>query len=518
MICQIGVTKMTTTLTRPARSVTKSVPAILFGCFVFFFLIMLCAPYTYDDYYFADLSFNSFRELFQFCLEYGNGRLLGNLGVTLLVNHPVVNALIKAFVLAGLVALIPVVLGLRSSYAHIFTFILITAVDANLFAQVYTWSSGFYNYMPPVFWMLVTLLLLQAYSSAKANSSAKILICCALFVIGVCEQLYIEHSAMINLLLSCVLMLKSFRDSKRTAVPPVLILLVANIIGLFLMFWIPVHFHVDDNLADGYRSLSIGNVRTLITSCIKNFLKLTNCYFGMLSIPICGGALVTVSITSASRTEKQNSLYGVLCIVSGLVMVLCAAGTATGWYAEMGIVHHLITSIFVLIPLLIWIIAGFSIADTLLRDRILLLLFFALCSVAPALVVNPVSIRMVIHSYIFITMALFCCLHHRLADMPSCMHRLVKKAILIGAAVLVISLGSIFFSINSMSQARHRYITQQIERGATEISVFHIPFDYVHDYSDLSLWQYYYRSKPGDVKFNVIFYEYWVNEYLHEIT
>ena len=138
-------------------------PLFLGGCFVFYFLIMLCAPYTYDDYEFARVPYNSFRELISFCLTYGNGRLLGNIFGIVLNQHPILGAAVKSLLMSGTVILLPAVCGLRSKHAYLLSFLLVTAIDPALFAQIYTWTSGFGNYAPPVFLTLVILLLIQRY-------------------------------------------------------------------------------------------------------------------------------------------------------------------------------------------------------------------------------------------------------------------------------------------------------------------------------------------------------------------
>lgn len=61
----------------PHSPASSKISALIFGgCFLFFFLIMLCAPYSYDDYEFAALTYSSPLELFLYCLRYGNGRFL----------------------------------------------------------------------------------------------------------------------------------------------------------------------------------------------------------------------------------------------------------------------------------------------------------------------------------------------------------------------------------------------------------------------------------------------------------
>lgn len=46
--------------------------------FAFFFVILLCAPKSYDDFAFSHIARGSLSQVLDFFLRYGNGRLLGN--------------------------------------------------------------------------------------------------------------------------------------------------------------------------------------------------------------------------------------------------------------------------------------------------------------------------------------------------------------------------------------------------------------------------------------------------------
>ncbi len=69
----------------------------LIGIFCFFFTIMLWAPMAYDDFDFIARSSYPISDIFQYSLHYGNGRLLGNMGVVILLKSSIFCALAKAF-------------------------------------------------------------------------------------------------------------------------------------------------------------------------------------------------------------------------------------------------------------------------------------------------------------------------------------------------------------------------------------------------------------------------------------
>ncbi len=92
------------------------------GTTAFVFVLGLLSPLISDDFIFSRLEFSSFRELIQYVLYYGNGRVLGNLSVLLTINVPWLTALIKAVAVAGIVTLIPYVVK-TSKHIYIYIYI-----------------------------------------------------------------------------------------------------------------------------------------------------------------------------------------------------------------------------------------------------------------------------------------------------------------------------------------------------------------------------------------------------------
>lgn len=488
------------------------------GCFLFYFVIMLCAPYTYDDYEFARVQYSSFGELLQYCLTYGNGRLFGNLGGIVLNQFPVLGALAKAFVMSTTVVLIPAILSISSTHGYLFSFLLTTAIDPALFAQVFTWTSGFQNYVPPVFLMLVIVYLFQQYPQGQGNVLRKTLICTALFIVGFSAQLYIEHSSIVNLVLAFLLTVKSLTSPKRHGLIPALVLLMATAAGLLCMFWIPAHFMVsDNNHTTGYRSLYVNSIFTFVFNCARNALRLTNHYLGMSGLPLCAGAALTVFLTQSEGSEKSNRILYGFSGIPLIYMIVCTALNIEGWYAEPAIVHHVIAMCMVLSALLVWVIALLRMKDTQLRNRVLVLLGFAVFSLMPLLIVTPIRIRVLYHSQIFVVMAFLLCLCHWMDSWNPKFIKSITKLLGVSALIIVISLCSVFLSIRSMADARHKYTVQQLNQGATAVYFFRIPYEYVHDATDAGMGQYYYQNQPMDVQFNMLPFDEWMNDYLDSV-
>lgn len=488
------------------------------GCFLFYFVIMSCAPYSYDDYEFASLDFSSAREFILYCLTYGNGRLLGNISGVFSNQVPIFGSFYKAFIISTTIILIPEILGIRSKFTYAASFLLTTAIDPSLFAQVFTWTSGFANYVPPVFLMLASLFLIQKYPVDSGKPAVKLLLCATLFVLGFSAQLFIEHSSIINILLAGIILLKSATKPGKPRLIPAAVLLTATLSGLVLMFWIPAHYIASaNNHTAGYRSVQIGSLSVFAFNCVRNALRLTNHYLGLCGLPLCAGSALTVYLTRMQRSEKVNRFLYAMSGFSGIYILVCSLLDSEGWYAEPAIVHHALAMTAVLSSLAAWLLALVKMEDELLRNRLFVLLGLGVFSMLPLLVVTPVHIRVLYHSQVFIVIAFLLILCRWAEAWPSGWMARAACALAACALALIITLVPVFLSIRSMTQARHAYTIAQMEQGAQTIEFFRVPYNYVHDATDAANGDYYYHNQRRDIQFNYISYDQWMNDHWNSI-
>lgn len=131
------------------------------GSFLFFAFIMWCAPYSSDDVAFMGLSFDTLAGYLDYALHYGNGRLLGNLCAILLCHCKLLAVVVKAGVLASCVVMLPRLLNCTDRIGFFLSFILFILIEPAVFGEVYVWTSGFSNYMPPAWLTLMILCVLK---------------------------------------------------------------------------------------------------------------------------------------------------------------------------------------------------------------------------------------------------------------------------------------------------------------------------------------------------------------------
>ena len=491
----------------------RKVAPLVFGCsFLFFAFVMWCAPYSSDDMEFASINYGSIREYLTYVLQYGNGRFLGNVGAILMVHSRVFCILVKAFVMASCVILLPAVLGLSGEAELLLSFLLIVGLDASVFGEVFVWTSGFNNYVPPIWLSMVILCMLRRYPHVKSRV-VKILMCAGVFVLGISSQLFMEHSSGVNVLLAFCFAAKALHDGGKKAAVPGVLWLLATVIGLATMLLIPKLFYVADNHSVSYRYTYLGSLKELITSCARNTIHLGSHYFSINALPFCFGATASGYLTRHQRSEKANGvLYGINA-VSLLYLLLCLTHSVDGYLGKAAVLQHIISCVFIALTAATWVLAAWKMESKALRNQILFCLAFAVISLLPLLIVSPIPVRVIFQSYIFSAAAALLCFAQIRGTFSENVSRRVKKTFTAVSVLLVLMIGSVFSCVRSMAQVREAHIQQEIANGATQIQIFQLPYEYT-TWDHLWSQRMYYSSLAGyEVKFEVIAFDVWMNNY-----
>lgn len=486
----------------------KRFPLLVFlFSFAFYCLIMWCAPYSSDDLEFGTLPYTAFREYLQYVLEYGNGRFLGNFCAIWLTNSKAACVLVKAFVMAGTIVLLPAVLKLQDPSDYLLSFLLVTAIEPALFGEVYAWTSGFSNYMPPVWMSLVIVYLIQRSGGRSALGNAAVGF--AVAVLGIASQLFIEHSSGVNVLLAlCAVAVYANRREKAAGVLSS-VWLVAAVAGLAVMLFAPKVFHIEDNHTDIYRSVHLNSIVALVVSCAKNVIQLSNHHFGPCTLPMCFGAFATVYMTRNSRSRKANTRLYLVTASSLIYLALSLTLSLDGYLGKSAIVQHVISGAFAFVPYVVWVVAAFRLEGKL-RIKMLALLAFALISLAPLLVVTPIPTRVVFQAHVFVMLGALVCFAQIRPCFPMGWSEAITKTGVALCLTLVVLLSSVFVSIHFMADIRENHIRRELEAGAEEIVIFSLPYTYTTwDH----LWaQKFYNTTGRDVVFSRIEFDTWMSD------
>lgn len=490
----------------------RSVLCIFFLSFFFFAFVMLCAPYASDDLEFGNLPYTHLSEYLQYALEYGNGRLLGNLTAILFSSVRWINVLGKAAVLSSMVVLIPSALDLHGAGYSLLTLLLMATVDPTLFGEVYVWTSGFSNYVPPIWMSLVILFLFRRYRRlcGLGGKPMKLAIFVSVFLLGFASQLYIEHSTGVNVLMALSAFVLFYRRKEPGRRELAGVWVIATVLGLAAMLLIPKIFYIPNNHTDTYRSAHLSSIAAIVISCGKNMIQLSNHFYGPSAIPLCFGALSTIWMTRHRRNEKANQILTWLASTSAIYLALSLCLGLSVYLGKAAIIQHIFSGFFAFLPYVVWIIAARDAEGTLRRDM-LLCLSFALISLLPLLVVTPIPCRVIYQACIFVQLASLRCCRKYLKTLDITQVRRYLRICAIAAVLVCVLLSATFASVSFMARARDRHIRREIEAGATEVVVFALPYRYT-TWDHLWSLRYQYRSEQ-DVTFSTITFESWMDNF-----
>ena len=465
--------------------------ALIIG--VLLWIIAMLSPLVVDDYYFKGLQFNSFPERMNYVLHYGNGRVVGNLFALYMLQHPMLRCFVKAltFFLIGFY-MTKIVDNVAGGENENIVFLLLVALAPQIFAQVYSWSSGFCNYAPPVLCFLY-LAYRFLFSDRKMGWRDSIIV----LLVGGIGELFVEHSALINFTLVCCILGYCIKSKKN--IKPGLLCWFGTLSGLLIIFLVP-HFYTTVTGFENYQKLNLGDFHGLLISIVANTMQICEEY---------GAAVVlwiTLSFAMLMRYRRRKNFI-VMIILTGFPVYSCM------YYALMRsgirpntILMDVINTIVTLGYLLTVLYVIMKISNGKIRVLSLALLAIGVYSVLPLLVVYPIGERCLFHSYT--AMAMLAAIN--LADVTSSNNKVHSRIVGIVALSMTLILVGTYCKIYRIDEEKNNHIMACMEKGDKEICIPKISSDYIHSNENIMIESAFFYNKPGDISFSEIEYEDWL--------
>ena len=485
--------------------------------FLVFLLILHGLPLSLDDFGFRNESFQSASQALQYVLRFGNGRFLGNSGIVFLVNHLFLADLIRAAVLAGIAILLPFVLSLHRMSVRLLSMFLLLTLAPGIFGQVYSWLSGFQNYVPPLLLLLLTLLLVCR--SNRGSPAVKACRCLLIFLLSLFMQFYIEHSSCLNVLTAFILVIWLKRE-KDTRFFAALLFLIGTMIGLACMF-IAMLF-VAPEIHGGVQSYFSGGFFSVLRGLLRNTVLLLGMY-SENAVALClmaGLCAVLLARNPDALPGKTRRLayYGML--MPSAVFLLSLISSVKPFYGKLAVAE----SVLLLAAMFVYMFSVFSVLICLVRhtgrQRILkaaVLFALALAAILPILAVWPTGYRCLFHSCVMLFGANLVLTEEVLerVERPD-ISRIISAAMTAVLTAAVLCQTAVFTDIRRMVSIRETYVEEQVQQGAASAVVFLIPSPYIYEswngdsdhYATLYGKQIRLTVLPADVWFRMYYYHY----------
>lgn len=463
---------------------------------------------THDDYLTAGLK--TVAEAWDYSIHYGNGRLLGNALVEIFCNRHLLNTLFKAACIFLIIALLSYCCGKFSRKNLIVFFCLVNCLPILFYREVFVWSHGFYNYIPPVVLMLISLSILKSiYEKGKINKAIAYPL---LIICGFSAQLFSENSTVVNIALAGVILLIFIIEKKKPA--PVLIYLFSAIAGAAVMVAVPRIYKVTDEM-DFYRGFLGGDLKSIILSVGGNIGRLIKYIGDMYPLWILLSVIILIAVNK--RKDRLSSLsritFNVFFSLSFLIFIpriLFSYGIIEdeafiSKYANIAlIVIYIIFTLAALIKLFT--------KDELKSAFIFIPL--AIISVGELIIVYPIGYRCLFITYILLSIPIADLTNTVLKDCKLSKKAIYAAIVLISAIAFAVNLYH-YSSISKINEVRIEYAQEQIEDGKYDIEIIKLPYEkwlwlpnksYAYKYT-------FNHGDPEEMTFSYITYEEYINQH-----
>ena len=461
---------------------------------LFLALLALCGlfPLTGDDWFREELGrrLTGPTDLLEAVLagwRTYNGRILGNLLAYAAGSRRLLRELLRAAFLFGTVRLAAGHGGFRTVWGTLLTAAALLALPRDMFAQIYPWAAGFFNYVPPTALALAALRMLEDLFAERPVPGG-VPRAAAVFLLGLCGALFVEHVTLYGVWAGAVLLVWSWRRGIASA--PVAAFCAGTLLGALLLFLSPSY-----GLIWGGGAYSAGLwanagenlpvvVSGLISRCPVLYLTLT--------------ALGLAWFAASRRTGPDRLLAALLALGCGCFILCGLRGRWTGGEALAA----------VLWGAALWAGCWRWLPKGERRNRALFFLASAGVGALPLLAVSPIGPRCLYWSYVCLVISA----GNLLSALPLGLlpRRPVRGTALgLAAGVLAFYL-ALFLPIHALEGERLAALEEAVAQGRREVVLPAYPHgEYLWEGDTDKIGSRFYIQEPGDLSISFVPAEEW---------
>lgn len=464
---------------------------------LFLALLALCGlfPLTGDDWFREELGrrLTGPTDLLEAVLtgwRTYNGRILGNLLAYAAGSRRLLRELLRAAFLFGTVRLAAGHGGFRTVWGTLLTAAALLALPRDMFAQIYPWAAGFFNYIPPVTLALAALRMLEDLF-AEQPVPGGVPRAAAVFLLGLCGALFVEHVTLYGVWAGAVLLVWSWRRGIASA--PVAAFCAGTLLGAILLFLSPSY-----GLIWGGGAYSAG----LWANAGENLPVVVS---GLISrCPVLYLTLTALGLAwfAASRRTGPDRLLAVLLALGCGCFILCGLrGKWTGGEALAA----------VLWGAALWAGCWRWLPKGERRNRALFFLASAGVGALPLLAVSPIGPRCLYWSYVCLVISA----GNLLSALPLGLlpRRPVRGTALgLAAGVLAFYL-ALFLPIHALEGERLAALEEAVAQGRREVVLPAYPNgEYLWEGDTDKIGSRFYIQEPGDLSISFVPAEEWAGQ------
>lgn len=223
--------------------------------------LLLVFPPAGDDFNRLIYLGLSFKDIVKESLgthRYLNGRLLGN-GMSFVFVSRISRMIIKFGLITGIILIIGKIMNKKLT-SFLYTFLTLIFLNINIFREDIVWNAGFFNYIPPVFLILILALILITMEETLKKDII-------VFFIAYFSCLFMENISLYMLFFPFILYF-IYGISKKN----IILTFLGSLLGNITMFSSPVYLRIFTK-KDTYRSLASGGILDSIKNNWNTFQK-----------------------------------------------------------------------------------------------------------------------------------------------------------------------------------------------------------------------------------------------------
>ena len=451
---------------------SKTNTLLLLGL-LFLVILFICNLFvnTHDDIY--TIGTPSIKEAFDYSINYGNGRYLGNLLVTFLCNRMVINNIVRACSIFFIICIIPVLFGRFKNTEILLSTGLVLGILTSFFGSVYVWSHGFYNYVPPVVLLLLSVYLLKCMTEKRINKFVNVFLTIILALCGFCQQLFSENSTVINCVVALIIFAISIKNKKCRAEG--FVFLISNIGGAALMYFGPKAMDLGDKL-DFYRGSIFGN--DFIAHITENLTVISSTPIYMMVLIIAYFILFSLNILNdkGKSFKEKKLLICVLLITLPIIVGILSFSTLSDNRA----INLFLSSLGIILYLFYFFLLIYCANKLFSKETskvFTTLMIIALISVGELVFVYPIRARCFYITYILLCIAFFTLFKEGINDLSETSKKICSITIKISTIAVFVLLICIYIPIKQANDARLEYINEQMSQHKTTIEMVELPND-----------------------------------------
>ena len=467
---------------------------------IYILITILCIFFvnTHDDYmmYYGKNIDGSVK----YASEIGNGRYIGNFLGNFLSQRKVLNTLIKGLVITGIIVLCSGISGEITFTKLVVCTFLMLGTGKQIFAEAYVWSHGFYNYAMPIVFLLLSIYLIQKYSSAVPLGMYFLT-----SLIGFAQMLFSENTTVIALIIAAFSLWICYKKGSRKLC---VVYLIAAILGVIICFEGPNISGTAHNI-DWYREVQGGGITGIIWGAFYNAVKIGEVFSKCLFLWIISIFVFSTERGIGTARKIVRVVMMIVLITVNYLLTIDAAHISEYEIKDYIKIAAMLLAAAYYIYLLFRYLKCFDLHKKLM---IIAAITIAVLSAGELLFVSPIGPRCVLITYTFITIAISSML--QLEFLPE------KKlnifcAVIACAAIAFYGIRLFEFAeIYKIDNLRISFIEEQLRESNNEIYVIALPdkHELLYEPNNCEGFEYTFNTgTPEDMHFTLISLEQYEN-------